>query len=91
MELIFSKNANKSLKKLSPKDSAKVRDKILVLLDLASKPDLALSRELDIKLLRGNLQGFSRMRVGKIRVIFAIDIEQEQLLIDDIDYRGDIY
>jgi mRNA interferase RelE/StbE len=91
MELIFSKNANKSLKKLSPKDNAKVRDKILVLLDLASKPDLPLSRELDIKLLRGNLQGFSRMRVGKLRVIFAIDIEQDQLLIDDIDFRGDIY
>jgi len=91
MELVFSKNANKSLKKLSPKDNAKVRDKILVLLNLASKPDLALSRELDIKLLRGNLQGFSRMRVGKIRVIFAIDIEQDQLLIDDIDFRGDIY
>jgi len=48
MELSFSKNANKSLKKLSPKDNAKVRDKILILLDLASKPDLALSRELTL-------------------------------------------
>jgi mRNA-degrading endonuclease RelE of RelBE toxin-antitoxin system len=31
------------------------------------------------------------MRVGKLRVVFTIDWQQDELLIHDIDFRGDIY
>jgi mRNA-degrading endonuclease RelE of RelBE toxin-antitoxin system len=31
------------------------------------------------------------MRVGKIRIIFTVDIEQDELQIYDIGFRGDIY
>ncbi len=47
--------------------------------------------ELDIKKLKGTLAGFSRIRVGKIRVIFQIRKETGEIFIYDINYRGNIY
>lgn len=91
MELNFSKNALKFLKKLSDKDTEKVRNKILQLLNSVEESGLVPSGELDIKTLEGEWQGFLRMRVGKIRIIFTVDIEQDELQIYDIGFRGDIY
>ena len=91
MELNFSKNALKFLKKLSDKDTEKVRNKILQLLNSVEESGLVPSGELDIKTLEGEQQGFLRMRVGKIRIIFTVDIEQDELQIYDIGFRGDIY
>lgn len=91
MELNFSKNALKFLKKLSDKDTDKVRNKILQLLNSVEESGLVPSGELDIKTLEGEWQGFLRMRVGKIRIIVIVDIEQDQLQIYDIGFRGDIY
>lgn len=34
---------------------------------------------------------FLRMRVGKIRIIFTIDTERDELQIYNIGFRGDIY
>jgi mRNA interferase RelE/StbE len=91
MELNFSKNALKFLKKLSDKDTEKVRNKILQLLNSVEESGLVPSGELDIKTLEGEWQGFLRMRVGKIRIIFTVDIEQDELQIYEIGFRGDIY
>ena len=44
-----------------------------------------------IKTLEGEWQGFLRMRVGKIRIIFTVDVEQDELQIYDIGFRGNIY
>ena len=91
MELTFSKNAIKFLKKLSEKDTERVKTKICYLLDSVEKLGLVPSGELDIKTLEGEWQGFLRMRVGKIRIVFTIDIEQDELLIYDMGFRGNIY
>ncbi len=91
MELNFSKNALKFIKKLSDKDTERVRNKILQLLNSVEESGLVPSGELDIKTLEGEWQGFLRMRVGKIRIIFTVDIEQDELQIYDIGFRGDIY
>jgi mRNA interferase RelE/StbE len=91
MELNFSKNALKFLKKLSDKDTETLRNKILQLLNSVEESGLVPSGELDIKTLEGEWQGFLRMRVGKIRIIFTVDIEQDELQIYDIGFRGDIY
>ena len=61
------------------------------LLELAEKSDSIVSKELDIKPLKGIWDGFSRLRVGKIRVIFLVDLEQDELFIYLIDFRGDVY
>lgn len=91
MKLIFSKSAVKFLNKISEKDNKRVTSKIFDLLDLAASSDSPKFGELDTKSLKGDLQGFSRMRVGKIRVVFTVDFQEKELLIHDIDFRGDIY
>ena len=91
MELNFSKNALKFLQQLSDKDTEKVRNKILQVLNSVEESGLVPSGELDIKTLEGEWQGFLRMRVGKIRIIFTVDIEQDELQIYDICFRGYIY
>lgn len=91
MELVFSKSAIKFLEKIPPKDGKRIKAKILYLLELAEKSDSIVSKELDIKPLKGIWDGFSRLRVGKIRVIFLIDLEQDELFIYLIDFRGDVY
>jgi mRNA interferase RelE/StbE len=91
MELIFSKSSIKFLKKLPTKDVERVRGKLLALLNSIEQSGLVASGEFDIKSLEGEWQGFLRMRVGKIRVIFSVDIEQDEIQIYDIAFRGSIY
>ncbi|MEY2914478.1 MAG: hypothetical protein RLZZ184_3787 [Cyanobacteriota bacterium] len=61
------------------------------MLNSVEESGLVPSGELDIKTLEGEWQGFLRMRVGKIRIIFTVDIEQDELQIYEIGFRGDIY
>ena len=41
--------------------------------------------------MKGEWKGFYRLRIGKIRIIFNINFENEQIYIDRIDFRGDVY
>lgn len=91
MELTFSKDALKFLKKLPTKDVKRVQTKILYLLNSVEQSGLVPSGELDIKALEGEWQGFLRMRVGKIRIIFAINSELDELQIHGINFRGNAY
>jgi len=48
---------------------------------------------IDLKNLKGTLQGKSRIKKGNLRIIFEI-IENEILIesiIEDIDFRGNVY
>lgn len=91
MELTISKNAVKFLKKLPEKDKEKVQSKIRALFESIENSGLLPSGSLDIKALEGEWQGFLRMRVGKIRVIFTIDPKKDELQIYEIGFRGNIY
>lgn len=91
MELILSKKAIKFLKKLSPKEQERIQEKLAILLDSVEESGLVPAGELDIKTLEGEWKGFLRMRIGKIRVVFTIDPEQEELRVYDMGFRGDIY
>jgi mRNA interferase RelE/StbE len=46
---------------------------------------------LDIKKLRGDWEGFMRLRIGKIRVIFKIYKDEKIVLFYEADFRGDVY
>ncbi|MCI4625268.1 MAG: hypothetical protein L3V56_04825 [Candidatus Magnetoovum sp. WYHC-5] len=46
---------------------------------------------MDIKNLKGKMNGFMRLRVGNIRIIFKIDIELSKVKVYAINYRGDVY
>jgi mRNA interferase RelE/StbE len=91
MEIRFSKNSIKFLNKLTSKNREQIREKILYLLNFLENQQVIPFQELDIKKLKGNWQGFFRMRVGKIRVIFTIKDDPNELLVYEIDFRGDVY
>ena len=91
MEIKFSKSAIKFLNKLTPKNKEQIRTKIFFLLGFIETQRFIPIKELDIKKLKGNWQGFYRMRIGKIRVIFTINEDKNELSIYEIDFRGDIY
>jgi mRNA interferase RelE/StbE len=47
--------------------------------------------ELDIKKMRGEWEGFYRLRVGKIRVILTVNFDSSELEVYAIGARGDVY
>jgi mRNA interferase RelE/StbE len=91
MEVKFSKSAVKFLEKLDEKNKEQIREKIFYLLNSIEDRGIITFRDLDIKKLKGNWEGFLRMRVGKIRVIFTVNNNSNELLVYEIDFRGDAY
>lgn len=85
MEISYSKSAAKAINALDRPTKQRIRDGIL---GLTKKPP-----EGDIRPLQGYNDGRQRLRVGKYRVIFKIDLESEiQILyIMNVGSRGDIY
>lgn len=92
MEVQFSKRAIKFLKKLDAQTAERVRQKILQLHDSLETDGIIPFTELDIKKLKGQWEGYFRLRVGQVRVIFTlVGNAIEILLIYDIDFKGSIY
>ena len=90
MQVKLRKEAQKFLKKLDKPTRNHILDRIGQLRQSLMAQEIP--QGLDIKALQGSWQGFSRMRVGKIRVIYRIEANDvEILLIYDINYRGSIY
>jgi len=84
----FSKDAEKSLKNIPSKTVSVILQRIKNIGDwLDDKKELVA----DIRKLHGEWEGFFRLRIGRIRVIFSIDEENEIVKIHDIGSRGDIY
>ena len=59
-----------------------VRDKII---------DYIRGEKVDIKKLRGNWRGFLRLRIGEIRVIFKLDVDEKVVEICKAGLRGKVY
>ena len=91
MKILFSKNATKFLGTVTDKEKEKIRQKIKELFIAISENGIIPFRALNIKTLEGNWKGFLRMRIGKLRVIFKIDKQSDNLLIYEIDFRGNVY
>jgi mRNA interferase RelE/StbE len=89
MKLKFSKNAARFLAEISTNNQQRLKEKLKMLLFAVEENGAIPFRELDIKNLKGEWKGYQRMRVGKIRVIFQINTDE--LLVYEIDFRGDIY
>jgi len=91
VKIKLSKSASKFLKKLDDSSRENVIGKIGILKTCLETQKVYPPEELDIKKLKGELKGFSRIRVGKIRVIFQIRSVTNEIFIYDINYRGNIY
>ena len=46
---------------------------------------------IDIKKLKGDWEGFYRIRFGKLRIIVEFQFETYRAYIDKIDWRGNVY
>lgn len=91
MKVEFSKSAIKFLKEIDSNQQNRIRAKILLLKTSLEKRQAMPFDELDIKQMKGKWQGFSRIRVGKSRIIFTVHLDVEKIYIYDICFRGDAY
>lgn len=90
MRIKFSRNAVKFLEKITEKDNERIRQKMRALVLSIEEQGIIPFREMDIKKLSGEWFEFFRMRIGKIRVIFRIDRGKDEILVYEIDFRGDV-
>ncbi|MBO3840423.1 MAG: type II toxin-antitoxin system RelE/ParE family toxin [Thermoproteota archaeon] len=89
-KLRIHRKALKFLEEISEEERKRVEEKLNDLLKTLESGTL-LHMHLDVKKLKGAWEGFFRLRVGKIRVIFKIEIENKEVLVYNIHYRGQAY
>lgn len=89
-KLRIHRKALKFLEEISEEERKRVEEKLNDLLKTLESGALLHTR-LDVKKLKGTWEGFFRIRVGRIRVIFKIEIENKEVLVYNIHYRGQAY
>ncbi|MDF0555388.1 type II toxin-antitoxin system RelE/ParE family toxin [Kamptonema sp. UHCC 0994] len=91
MVIKFRKDAMKFLEKATLEDAGRIREKLNELLTLVEEQEIIPFMELDIKNMRGNWEGFYRLRIGKFRIVFSVDFDSDEIEIYTIGARGDVY
>ncbi|MEX0269227.1 type II toxin-antitoxin system RelE/ParE family toxin [Leptolyngbyaceae cyanobacterium UHCC 1019] len=91
MAVKFRKQAVKFLQKATPEDAARIQGQLSQLLIAIEEQGIIPFADLDIKKMKGEWEGFYRLRVGKIRVIFTVSLDSADLEIYTIGARGDVY
>jgi mRNA interferase RelE/StbE len=84
---IISKRAKKKINNLNNNLKNKITDRIINISNFLNGKD----PDIDIKQLKGKWKDFYRLRLGKIRVIFKVELDVNTIKIYDIGSRGDIY
>ena len=91
MAVKFRKQPVKFLQKANSEDVTKIQNQLNQLLIAIEQQGIIPFTELDIKKMRGDWEGFYRLRVGKMRVIFIVDFDSSELEVYTIGARGDVY
>jgi mRNA interferase RelE/StbE len=91
MAIKFRKNAIKFLEKANLEDTEKIQEKISQLLAFVEEQAIIPFTELDIKKMKGEWEGFYRLRIGKIRIVFTVNTQSGEVEIFTIGARGDVY
>jgi mRNA interferase RelE/StbE len=91
MAIKFRKNAIKFLEKANLEDAEKIQEKISQLLAFVEEQAIIPFTELDIKKMKGDWEGFYRLRIGKIRIVFTVNTQSGEVEIFTIGTRGDVY
>lgn len=82
----FSKNSLKFLERNNLRENFIV-DKIRIALRKFRGEDI----NINIKKLRGEWQGFYRIRSGKLRIIVEFQFEHYRACVEEIDWRSSVY
>ncbi len=91
MTLKFRKSAIKFLQSADSETTANIREKLNQLVSSVENQSIIPFNDLDIKKMKGNWEGYYRLRIGKIRVIFIVDLTSGDIEIYNIGFRGDVY
>ena len=91
MSLKFRKSAIKFLQSADRETTANIRQKLNQLVSSVENQSIIPFNDLDIKKMKGNWEGYYRLRIGKIRVIFMVDLTLGDIEIYNIGFRGDVY
>ncbi|PIG94542.1 type II toxin-antitoxin system RelE/ParE family toxin [Gloeocapsopsis sp. IPPAS B-1203] len=91
MAIKFRKQGIKFLQKANPEDVENIREQLKKIVIAIEEQGIIPFTELDIKKMKGDWEGFYRLRIGKNRIIFTVDIESKDIEIYAIGARGDIY
>mgnify|MGYP001592909218 CR=1 len=81
MEIRYKPEAVKQIQKIGSKDKIKAKKKIESLMNnpLSGKP------------LQGKFKGQRSLRAWPLRIIYTLDQKNNCIVIETIDYRGDVY
>lgn len=91
MAIKFRKQAIKFIEKVDPDTLSRIQEKLNQLLSAVEEQSIIPFTELDIKQMKGEWEGFYRLRVGSIRLIFTVDTASGDIEIYAIGNRGDVY
>ena len=91
MSLKFRKSAIKFIQSADSETTANIRQKLNQLVSSVENQSIIPFNDLDIKKMKGNWEGYYRLRIGKIRVIFIVDLTLGDIEIYNIGFRGDVY
>jgi mRNA interferase RelE/StbE len=91
MAIRFRKKAIKFLEKANPEDVENIREQINQIAIAVEELGVIPFTELDVKKMKGDWEGFYRLRVGKNRVIFTLDSDSRDIEVYVIGARGDVY
>ena len=80
-EVVLNKNAARSLEKSTPQ----IRRRVFAALEKVKTRPLGGGR------LHGELDGLFSLRVGEMRIVYEIDLDQKIIVVHAIGPRGDIY
>ena len=83
-EIILHERVVKFYNKLDNKNAARINRAIETLLE---KPAFGKN----IKMLKGELEGKFRLRVGKYRIVYRIESDKKIVIIEDIGVRENVY
>lgn len=91
MAIKFRKQVIKFLEKTDSDTRSRVQEKLNQLLLSVEEQSLIPFTELDIKQMKGEWEGFYRLRVGNVRIIFTVDLASGDIEVYAIGNRGDVY
>ena len=78
------------MQKVPPDDVVRIQLQLNRLLTSMEEQGIIPFTELDIKKMRGDWEGFYRIRIGKIRVIFTLTANSKDIEVFKIGFRGDV-
>ena len=91
MAIKFRKPAVKFIEKADPDTLSRIQKKLNQLVTAVEEQSIIPFTELEIKQMKGAWEGFYRLRVGKIRLLFTVDFTSGEVEVYAIGSRGDIY